>query len=371
MNLSKPTLKKMFPHARQEWLDAFVALGPKLCARYQITTPRRWCHFVAQLDAESAGLTLFVENLHYNPIGLLKTFGKKVAGREHELCAAGPAAIAECVYGMRKDLGNTEPGDGARYPGEGPIQVTGKANRIALGMIMGADLLATGSLLVPETGIESAFAFWQMRGVNAIADTGNVRAVTKRVNGGTNGLDRRTTALAHAISIWGSGMVPVDIHPETAPHVDAMPSPKPTPKDLRQAGSRPAWAMSIVKWFGVMTGLTGFGTAPVTQFLESPSISSAKDAGHALAELIRDHDALLGLAVGSGGLAVAAVAAIGLYHVCGAAHVGRYTPLGWIVGIGSGRIDLVQSILDSQTVGDSGDSPASHVVGIPGGSVGP
>ena len=358
MDLSKAALSRMFPHAKAPWLEAFAEHGPRLCAKYQVTTPRRFAHFVAQLDPESAGLTVFEENLHYNPKGLAANFGKRVAGREHELCSAGPDAIACAVYDGR--LGNTAPGDGAKYKGRGPIQLTGKANHAEIGAIMGIDLVGNPKrLLDPPVGLESAFAFWQRAKLNAIADTDNLTAVRKRVNGGTNGLDHAKTALARAKGIWGASMVPADLHPETEPHEDAKPPPMPTAKDLRKAGSRPAWMMSVMKWIGALIGIAGYSHAPVSQFLASTTVSTAKDASNVIADTIRDHDAILGMVVGNFGLIFAVSSAIGLYFLSGATHIGRYTPIGWLVGVAAGRIDPVQSFLDSQTIGDAGSEPSS------------
>lgn len=103
------------------------------------------------------------------------------------------------AYEGRKDLGNTEPGDGVRYKGRGLIQVTGKANYKACGDALGADFLAQPELLEqPEYAARSAGWFWDSRKLNAIADKGDFLLLTKRINGGTNGYADRQAYLQRA-----------------------------------------------------------------------------------------------------------------------------------------------------------------------------
>jgi len=103
------------------------------------------------------------------------------------------------AYEGRADLGNVEPGDGKRFRGRGLIQITGRANYAACGAALGLDLLADPELLEsPANAARSAAWFWQSHGLNELADRGDTRAITKRINGGLNGYQDRLAYLALA-----------------------------------------------------------------------------------------------------------------------------------------------------------------------------
>jgi putative chitinase len=179
------------------------------CKAYSITSPRRIVGFLSQIGVESDGLTQLVESLNYSVDGLLNTFGRhrisaedanrygRVKGR-----AANQEAIANRVYGGkfgREKLGNTEPGDGWKYRGRGLKQLTGRWNCMACGKALGEDFVNDPDrLLLPVNAALSAGWFWSTNGLNAIADTGDVLAMTRKVNGGVNGLERR-------IALWEGG----------------------------------------------------------------------------------------------------------------------------------------------------------------------
>lgn len=145
-----------------EWLPYIVAA----MAEYEINTPKRQAAFLAQIGHESGGLHWAVE-----------IWGPTEAQRRYE---------------GRKDLGNTEPGDGYKFKGRGLIQTTGRANYLATGKALGVYLLSDPSLLaLPELAARSAGWYWQSRGLNELADVGDFRRITLRINGGTNGLTDR------------------------------------------------------------------------------------------------------------------------------------------------------------------------------------
>lgn len=154
-------LLQIMPQARQH-AGLFISALNSAMAEFNIDTPARQAAFIAQVGHESSQL-LYVREL-----------------------ASGDA------YEGRRDLGNTHPGDGRRYKGRGLIQITGRANYIACGAALGLDLVAKPELLEqPVTACRSAGWFWKTHGLNELADAGDQVKVTRRVNGGTNGLDDR------------------------------------------------------------------------------------------------------------------------------------------------------------------------------------
>jgi putative chitinase len=155
-------LLKIMPFAGQRRVDAFFEPLTAAMAEFGISTPARQASFLAQVGHESGQLQ-YVREL-----------------------ASGEA------YEGRKDLGNTWPGDGRRYRGRGLIQITGRANYAACGAALGLDLLAQPELLEqPMNACRSAAWFWKTHGLNELADAGDQVKVTRRVNGGTNGLTDR------------------------------------------------------------------------------------------------------------------------------------------------------------------------------------
>lgn len=172
------------------------------CLMYGITTPARLAAFLAQVGHESAGLTRTVESLNYSADGLLRTWPTRYTpelAREH---ARQQEVIANHVYGGR--MGNSAPGDGWKYRGRGLIQVTGKANYEAVRDLLrechdAPDLLAMpGILAEPRWAALSAGAYWQERDLNPLADAGDFDRITRRINGGTNGMADRRSRYAKA-----------------------------------------------------------------------------------------------------------------------------------------------------------------------------
>lgn len=101
------------------------------------------------------------------------------------------------AYEGRRDLGNTEPGDGKRYKGRGPIQITGRANYRRYGARIGIDIERHPEIAsYPSVGLHLALEYWKLNGLNTLADADNVLGITKLINGGTNGLDDRKQHLA-------------------------------------------------------------------------------------------------------------------------------------------------------------------------------
>lgn len=161
-------------------------------------------HFLGQIHVESGGFTTVTENLNYKTEALLKMFGRhRITTQQAEQYgrnAAHPAdqeALANILYGGdfgHRQLGNTEQGDGWRFRGRGLKQLTGRDNYLKFSQSwLGTDELLRRPERVaePDGAVASAIWFWYAKGLTDIAKTGSVEAVTRRVNGGQNGLDQR------------------------------------------------------------------------------------------------------------------------------------------------------------------------------------
>jgi predicted chitinase len=164
----------------------------KTMAANGITSPEEQAMFMAQMDHESGGFRKLSENLNYSPAQLMKTFPKKFASLEEAqaVVAGGKEAIANKIYGGR--MGNTDDGDGAKYRGRGFIQLTGKDNYTQASKDLGIDLVGNPELAQdPETAAKIATWYWKKRNVGQAGQAGDVLGATKKINGGTIGLEDR------------------------------------------------------------------------------------------------------------------------------------------------------------------------------------
>lgn len=199
MQITIEQIKKIAPGAPDKAAGEFVDTFNKWSDKFGINTPLRAAHFISQCVHECAELKAFEENLNYSEKGLLKVFPKYFNSATAKQYARKPEKIANRVYANRMGNGNEASGDGWKYKGRGAIGLTGRSNYLAYstsGFCVG-DLMAHPEWLAKSPGCyKSAMWFWWKNGLNAIADTGNVNSVTKRVNGGYNGLDSRKKYLA-------------------------------------------------------------------------------------------------------------------------------------------------------------------------------
>lgn len=162
-------LRRIMPNLSQADAQRYLPYLNSAMNEAGITTPARRAAFLAQLGHESGGLKYFEE------------------------IASGAA------YEGRSDLGNTQPGDGRRFKGRGPIQLTGRANYREAGRALGIDLENHPERAAdPDVGFRIAAWFWRTRGLNGLADQGNFREITHRINGGYNGLADREAYWARA-----------------------------------------------------------------------------------------------------------------------------------------------------------------------------
>ncbi len=162
----------IMPHASKSKIDLFVNAVNEAMRDFEINTRVRVCAFLSQIAHESCSL-LYVQEL-----------------------ASGKA------YEGRVNLGNTQKGDGVKFKGRGLIQITGRTNYQDCSKALGLNLIDKPELLeLPEWAVKSAAWFWKTHGLNEIADKGDIKAITKRVNGGYNGLQERTEFYLRALQI--------------------------------------------------------------------------------------------------------------------------------------------------------------------------
>ena len=176
--------------------DAVIAMIPDTAAKFQINTPLRLAHFLAQCGHESGGFRLTKENLNYSAKGLNGIFKKYFPTLESALpYERKPEKIANKVYGGRMGNGPEASGDGAKFCGRGFIQLTGKDNYTAFGKSIGEDVCANPQVVAEKYALLSAAWFFNKNGLHKMADGGSsdavVTSITKRVNGGTIGLPDR------------------------------------------------------------------------------------------------------------------------------------------------------------------------------------
>ncbi len=175
--------------------EAVIVQIPTVMEKFQINTPLRLAHFLAQCGHESGGFKATQENLNYSADGLKKIFPKYFPGNIAESYARNPEKIASKVYGGRMGNGGEETKEGYKFRGRGYIQLTGKENYTSFAKSIGEDTVVNPDLVATKYALASAAWFFSKNGLNAIADKGandaTVTAVTKRVNGGIIGLPDR------------------------------------------------------------------------------------------------------------------------------------------------------------------------------------
>jgi putative chitinase len=207
---------KLYPNCSEP--EKWVKAMENVLSKYDIDTPERIAAFLSQCGHESGGWRVFSENLNYSSEALNIIFGKyfKRAGREAELYHRQPEFIANVVYANRMGNGSTKTGDGWKYRGRGPIQLTGKNNYHMFGKEMNVDI--TDPSVVSsnkETALLSAIWFWNKNNLNELADTQDIKAMTKKINGGYNGLKDRIKHYKEAMKLLSSTKIeePTETNP--------------------------------------------------------------------------------------------------------------------------------------------------------------
>ena len=196
----------------EKWLDAVVLT----CKEFEINTPQRVAAFLAQTSHESGGYTMLTENLNYKAATLAMCWPNRFAVQEQDpnkpgktrpkkdekgkyiptavanAIAGKPELIANMVYSSRMGNGPAESGDGWKYRGRGLKQLTGKDNYARCGQALGVDLVVNPDLLLqPLYAARSAGWFWKANSLSTFADAGDIKGMTKKINGGFIGLEQR------------------------------------------------------------------------------------------------------------------------------------------------------------------------------------
>lgn len=270
-------LAQLAPNARSAYRDAFAG-GGALLGQFAITTPLRLAHFLAQVLHETGGGSVLRENLGYTtPARLLVIFGEgrhSAAIRPAEVAGllGNEAALAERVYGLgnpfkAKELGNLQPGDGFRYRGAGVLQTTGRANFKRMGLKSGVDFEGQPELVIdPAHALKPALHEWAEGKLNAAADRNDIRAITIRINGGTNGLADRQDWFARIFPLLDGGAAweQADAQDDTRWLQQALNDAGADPKLDVDGKAGPA-TEKAVRWFQLAAGLAVDGDAgPVT-----------------------------------------------------------------------------------------------------------
>lgn len=345
MRFAKSDLQRFWPKADPAWIDTFARMHAALGEKYGVVTRDDWCHFLAQVSAETDGLRLknCREVMRFHAERILEVYAKRVrlaAKRIPEFkgcspdeiaqrCAGNGDLLAETVYGNREELGNTLPGDGAKFIGRSPLQCTGREIYTLIGRELGIDCLGIPDLLErPEFGWPASFFEWKHLGCQKlIAEGAGVEVVSRRVNGGTNGMAARKAWFAKAQLLLPSTdeAVTAEVEAEHEPWItDVKPVEVPPPAEATVQSLRPlsrklALIGRVKQFFGVAT--TGTGGALTFQQI----FSNSQGVSDAVKALVENH-VLLGVVATS----VAAIAVCGIlegWHVDDYKS-GRYVPTG-------------------------------------------
>ena len=206
MQITADQLRQIIPNNPyvEQWCEALNKILPD----YDINTPQRVAAFIAQCAHESGGFTALKENLNYRAASLRKIFPKyfttDALAEQYASLPNKQEAIANRIYASRMGNGDETSGDGWRYCGRRLIQLTGKSNYTRF-----ANSIDTPVEEIPEYlqtfegAIQSACWFWETNNLNQYADTNDILTMTKRINGGTIGLEDRMKHYAHALEVFG------------------------------------------------------------------------------------------------------------------------------------------------------------------------
>ena len=181
-----------------EWTDALN----ETFERFNINTARRQAAFIGQCSHECGNFRVLEENLNYRAETLQKLWPKRFDAAKAQACARNPKLIANTVYSNRMGNRDESSGDGYRFRGRGCIQLTGSANYFHAGQALGVDLIMEPELVAtPKYAALTAGWFWDTHRCNELADAMNWTGLTKKINGGTIGLQDRIKHIEHAMHV--------------------------------------------------------------------------------------------------------------------------------------------------------------------------
>jgi len=203
-DFTKQQLKEMIP--KNPYVDQWFEAISEILPEYEITTPQRVAAFLAQCAHESGGFVFLKENLNYKAASLRRVFPKYFPDDAIAAQYAGKGEmIANRVYANRMGNGDEASGDGFRYCGRGLIQLTGKNNYTFFAGSLDIPVEEASEYLQTfEGAVQSACFFWEQNKLNQWADAGDILTLTKRINGGTIGLEDRIKHYEHALHIFGA-----------------------------------------------------------------------------------------------------------------------------------------------------------------------
>lgn len=190
--------------------ESVLAEISEIQTKFIINTPKRLSHFLAQTAHESGEFKFVRENLNYSASALRAVFGRHFPTDEiAEQYARQPERIANRAYGNRMGNGNEASGDGWKFRGRGYIQLTGRNNYTSFNEYVSKDVVENPDLVATEYPLLSAAWFWYTNSLNSLADAGDdeatIRRITRRVNGGLNGIDDRIKKFYHYYEILNHG----------------------------------------------------------------------------------------------------------------------------------------------------------------------
>jgi putative chitinase len=188
-------------HIDSKWVDPLN----ETFKRFDIATPRQQAAFIGQCGHECGHFKMLEENLNYRAETLMKLWPKRFPSLEFaKQYERNPKKIANSVYANRMGNRDEASGDGYRFRGRGCIQLTGSANYFHAGKALGVDFVMQPELVAtPQYAALTAGFFWNTQRLNALAEVLNHTALTKKINGGTIGLDDRIAHTNHALAVLG------------------------------------------------------------------------------------------------------------------------------------------------------------------------
>ena len=195
--ITKETFNATIPNVNWNYISSYIPFFDTILPQYEIDTPLRKAHFLAQVTHESGGFKFLIENLNYSATALYAVFRKYFPTIESATNYSRQAEkIANKVYANRMGNGSEVSGDGWKFRGRGLIQLTGKANYQALSTTTGVDFISNPDQLIEaKWALTSACWYWKQRNLNKYADLDDIHMVTKLINGGFNGIENRQLLL--------------------------------------------------------------------------------------------------------------------------------------------------------------------------------